>query len=145
MTPNGIYFYFLFFCFSSPCLLRGEHLFTGLASFMRAGMGNIVTDTATVSKAAITSTFLALRKLGKSSHSSSSSSNSDDDSPLSDRASASAGSDSSQDRAIFGPAKFDEDSAAGKKISSNIVPTEQALHSQLAMEKESVPGFIGMQ
>ena len=106
-------------------------------------MGNIVTDTATVSKAAVTSTFLALRKLGRSSHSSSSSS--DGDSPLSDRTSASADSDSNLNRAASGTTKYDKDSAAAKELSSDAVLSEQAPHPQQTTKKESVSALIGMQ
>ena len=109
-------------------------------------MGNIVTDTATVSKAAVTSTFLALRKLGRSSHSSSSSSSSSDgDSPLSDRTSASADSDSNLNRAASGTAKYDKDSAAATELSSHAELAEQAPHSQQTTQKEPVSALIGMQ
>lgn len=108
-------------------------------------MGNIVTDTASVSKAAVTSTFLALRKLGRSSHSSSSSSSSDGDSPLSDRTSASADSNSDLNRAASGIAKYDKDSVAGMELSSDALLSEQAPHSQQTSMKESVSALIGMQ
>ncbi|KAL0031927.1 hypothetical protein WJX79_006284 [Trebouxia sp. C0005] len=111
---------------------------TGLASFMRAGMGNIVTDTASASKAAFAS---ALRKLGSKSRRSSSSS-SGDDTAFSDRPSVSANSDSNLDRAIYGPAKYDADLAAGKIVRSNALMAEDALPTQ-AQHEQCVAGFIG--
>lgn len=110
---------------------------TGLASFMRAGMGNLVTDTASASKAAFAS---ALRKLGSKSRRSSS--NSDDDSSFSDRPSVSANSDSNLDRAMYGAAKYDEDLAAGKIARSNALLAEDASPTQ-AQHDQHTAGFTG--
>lgn len=101
-------------------------------------MGNIVTDTASASKAAFAS---ALRKLGSKSRRSSSSS-SGDDTAFSDRPSVSANSDSNLDRAIYGPAKYDADLAAGKIVRSNALMAEDALPTQ-AQHEQCVAGFIG--
>ncbi|DBA97135.1 hypothetical protein WJX77_011944 [Trebouxia sp. C0004] len=109
---------------------------TGLASFMRAGMGNIVTDTASASKAAFAS---ALRKLGPKSRRSNSS---DDDTFFSDRLSVSANSDSNLDRAIYGPAKYDADLAAGKIVRSNALMAEDTSPTQ-AQHGQYTAGFIG--
>jgi len=103
-------------------------------------MGNVVTDTATVSKAAFASTFSALRKLGSKSRRSSSS---DDDTSFSDRPSVSANSDSNLDRAIYGAAKYDADLAAGKIVKSNALMAEHASPTQ-AQHEQYTAGFIGM-
>lgn len=100
-------------------------------------MGNLVTDTASASKAAFAS---ALRKLGSKSRRSSS--NSDDDSSFSDRPSVSANSDSNLDRAMYGAAKYDEDLAAGKIARSNALLAEDASPTQ-AQHDQHTAGFTG--
>ena len=100
-------------------------------------MGNIVTDTASASKAAFVS---ALRKLGSKSRRSSS--NSGDDTAFSDRPSVSANSDSDLDRAMYGAAKYDEDLAAGKIARSNALMAEDASPSQ-AQHEQYTAGFTG--
>ncbi len=104
-------------------------------------MGNIVTDSATVSKSAFASTVSALRKLGSKSRRSSS--NSDDDTSFSDRPSVSANSDSNLDRAMYGAAKYDEDSAAGKIARSNALMAEHASPTQVQHD-QYIAGFTGM-
>ena len=103
-------------------------------------MGNIVTDSATVSKSAFASTVSALRKLGSKSRRSSS--NGDDDTSLSDRPSVSVNGDSNLDRAMYGAAKYDEDLAAGKIARSNALMAEGVLPTQ-AQHDQFAAGFTG--
>lgn len=103
-------------------------------------MGNIVTDSATVSKSAFASTVSAIRKLGSKSRRSSN--NSDDDSSFSDRPSVSANSDSNLDRAMYGAAKYDEDLAAGKIARSNALMVEHASPTQTQHDQD-IAGFTG--
>ncbi len=107
---------------------------------MRAGMGNIVTDSATVSKSAFASTISALRKLGSKSRRSSS--NSSDDTAFGYRPSVSANSDSNLDRAIHGPAQYDADLAASKIARSNALLAEHASPTQ-TQHNSNIAGFTG--
>ncbi len=89
-------------------------------------MGSLVTDTATVSKAALLSSVAAFRRLGsKSSHS-----NNAEDASVTDRPSVSVKSKNNLDRMIYGPAKYDQDMAIGKLVMSNALLPEESKQSQ---------------
>lgn len=109
--------------------------FAGLGSYVRAGMGSLVMDTATVSKAAFASTLTALRGLGKHSSQSTISV----DTPLSNSPLVSVNSENNLDRTIYGAAQYDADIASGKLSMSNALQAAQ----QLPQQQDSGPVFTG--
>ena len=117
--------------------------FAGLGSYVRAGMGSLVMDTATVSKAAFASTLTALRGLGKHSSQSTISV----DTPLSNRPLVSVNSENNLDRTIYGAAQYDADIASGKLSMSNALQAaqqpQQQLPQQLPQQQDSGPVFTG--
>ena len=95
----------------------------GLTSYVRAGMGSLVTDTACLSKAALSSSARAFKKLGTRSSQSSTSAHTAAD----DLQRMSVNDENNLDRAMYGT-KYDADIASGK------IPLSSALNPATASD-----------
>ena len=98
---------------------------------MRAGLGNLVMDAASASKAALFFAATSFKKLGaKPSHPP------ELNPAYEDPPAVCVDSDSNLDRAILGPARYDQEMASGKLIMSNAVRARQSTQAA-ALDLES--------